>query len=626
VAARLASLCASGDAEAGALARALVRCGAAFLPNAYASLAAELSARLHAHDAGEGGSGGAKLAGSAESSAAAADATTATACLAAAAAAWRRALSEALAERLAARLSGGAGAGSGIDELAAQLAAVPAQPPTAAGAAAADSGGGDANAAAAPAPPPSAAHAAAGRADAAAAVVAALVAAAEASGAAAAANASCADSPPAEPAAALCRLVCRLGPVLAASAAADVALPALDALLRPLSGAPCGGGAAACAAARRASLLHASPAAAARPLPPCAVCAARALRADGWASPGAALFVGRLDDGVGVGSSLTEEVLLGGQCDGEGGAAARLEELRAAVAALPWRQAERSVLVAGRPLRLAQRPRDVRPRRGGAGETGLVLWGAALLLAWHLEHAPAPAARLAAGARVLEIGCGAGLCAAAAALLGGRVVATDGDDEVVALAAENAAAALADAAAAAAAAASDAATPPPPPLGSVHAARLRWGDAADAAALPPGPYELILASDVVYFTDAHDALFATLLALAAASPGCEGALFFAFVARCFCVFLPGFRVTTERSRCSARAPAVLLSHTWRKPDAEAAFLARLTSPADAGGGGFTCEDVTPPEDAPGAPPRPHGTRLLRLWQASADGRAELRGD
>jgi hypothetical protein len=54
-----------------------------------------------------------------------------------------------------------------------------------------------------------------------------------------------------------------------------------------------------------------------------------------------------------------------------------------------------------------------------------------------------------------------------------------------------------------------------------------------------------------------------------------------------------------------------MAHTWRKPDAEGAFFARM---AAAEGGAFRCEDVTPPPDAPGAPPRPHGTRLLRFWR------------
>jgi hypothetical protein len=56
--------------------------------------------------------------------------------------------------------------------------------------------------------------------------------------------------------------------------------------------------------------------------------------------------------------------------------------------------------------------------------------------------------------------------------------------------------------------------------------------------------------------------------------------------------------------------AVLMAHTWRKPEAEGAFFARLTGAE----GGFRCADVTPAEGAAGDPPRPHGTRLLRFWR------------
>ena len=49
---------------------------------------------------------------------------------------------------------------------------------------------------------------------------------------------------------------------------------------------------------------------------------------------------------------------------------------------------------------------------------------------------------------------------------------------------------------------------------------------------------------------------------------------------------------------------MLMAHTWRRNDAEAAFFTRLANE-----GGLTCEDVTP--TVKGAP-KPHGTRLLRL--------------
>jgi SAM-dependent methyltransferase len=183
------------------------------------------------------------------------------------------------------------------------------------------------------------------------------------------------------------------------------------------------------------------------------VCAARALRAAGWAAaagPQLRRPAPAADAGP-PGSDFTEAALLrdddvssacggpDGDADADGSGGEKLAALRAAVAALPWRQASRTVTVCGVRLTVAQKPRDTRPRAGGAGETGLVLWGAATLLSWHLEHA---CARDCAGARILELGCGCGLTSVAAALLGADVTATDGDDEVVALAEANAADAL----------------------------------------------------------------------------------------------------------------------------------------------------------------------------------------
>ncbi len=595
---RLADLCSAGGADAAALARALVRCGMAFAPDVYAALAVELGARLRVCcGGGSDGSGrGSDFSGLAG--------------------AWRDALTTALTECFTMRLSGAGG--NGVDELAARMACAAPQPPPEASAAAPDAAPD-----AADVPPVPSEHAGAARADAAAAVLAALVAAAGSSAVSAASSA--APLAPVSHAAALCRLLCRLGPRLAAGSAARDAVPALDALLAPFAAppSPCAAGAAACIAARSSR----DPAAAAAPPPlPCAACAALALRAASWAAPDATPCIPYVHDIVNdCGNALTQDVLL------RDGDSCGLQELRAAVAALPWRQASRDVSVCGRPLRLAQRPRDVRPRKGGAGETGLVLWGAALLMTWHMEHDAPLRALLARGARVLELGCGAGLCAAAAALLGGDVTATDGDDEVVALAAENAAAALADAAAADAAGAADAMR-----RGTVVPQRLRWGDAADTAALAP-PYALVLAADVVYFTVRLRSMPLPLPARVltplvrparrrraggqrcaagdagacggclARLPGCGAPPLHAL--RCS-LLLASSRVSDARPR-----PAVLMAHTWRKPDAEGAFFARM---AAADSGAFRCEDVTPLPDAPGAPPRPHGTRLLRFWRDPAE--------
>ena len=52
-----------------------------------------------------------------------------------------------------------------------------------------------------------------------------------------------------------------------------------------------------------------------------------------------------------------------------------LYALRAAVATLPWRQAARSVQLAGVRLSLAQKPRDTRPRAGGAGDVLVLATG-----------------------------------------------------------------------------------------------------------------------------------------------------------------------------------------------------------------------------------------------------------
>jgi hypothetical protein len=97
--------------------------------------------------------------------------------------------------------------------------------------------------------------------------------------------------------------------------------------------------------------------------------------------------------------------------------------------------------------------------------------------------------------------------------------------------------------------------------------------------------------------EANDALLETLVAIADASPRCEGA---SWPHGNFCRWLIGL----------AWRFAVLMAHTWRKPEAEGAFFARLTGAE----GGFRCADVTPAEGAAGDPPRPHGTRLLRFWR------------
>jgi predicted nicotinamide N-methyase len=112
----------------------------------------------------------------------------------------------------------------------------------------------------------------------------------------------------------------------------------------------------------------------------------------------------------------------------------------------------------------------------------------------------------AAGARVLELGCGLGLPSVAAARAGATVLATDGSADAVVFAAHTLA--LNDV------------------RGDVAAAT--WQEAADGLATEP--WDLVLAADVLYRRDNVDALLRLLPRLLApggeawiADPGRSGA-------------------------------------------------------------------------------------------------------
>ncbi len=96
------------------------------------------------------------------------------------------------------------------------------------------------------------------------------------------------------------------------------------------------------------------------------------------------------------------------------------------------------------------------------------LWPSALALA------RAVSARALRGARTLELGCGLGLPSVAAALAGGRVLATDWSPEALAFTARNAARNGA----------------------RVETVRCAW--AKPQAVVARGPWDLVLASDVLY--------------------------------------------------------------------------------------------------------------------------------
>lgn len=89
----------------------------------------------------------------------------------------------------------------------------------------------------------------------------------------------------------------------------------------------------------------------------------------------------------------------------------------------------REVVVGDRRLRLRQE------FGGGGGTTGLGVWECSRVLSDYLSGDGVDVVR---GKRVVEVGCGCGLCSMTASLLGAsQVVATDGDTAVLGLARKN---------------------------------------------------------------------------------------------------------------------------------------------------------------------------------------------
>jgi predicted nicotinamide N-methyase len=152
---------------------------------------------------------------------------------------------------------------------------------------------------------------------------------------------------------------------------------------------------------------------------------------------------------------------------------------------------EEVVAVAGRDLRLL-RPRDAEALLDEAAfeqEEYLPYW--AELWPSSLALARAIGVRALRGARTLELGCGLGLPSIAAALAGGRVLATDWAPDAVAMVAHNAER-------------NDA------PL---EVLTCSWSEPAPL--LQRGPWDLVLASDVLYEARNGDALLALLPRLVA---------------------------------------------------------------------------------------------------------------
>ena len=152
---------------------------------------------------------------------------------------------------------------------------------------------------------------------------------------------------------------------------------------------------------------------------------------------------------------------------------------------------EEVVPIGGRDLRLL-RPRDAEAlldEEAFEREEFLPYW--AELWPSSLALARAVGVRALRGARTLELGCGLGLPSIAAALAGGRVLATDWSPEAIAMTAENAAR-------------NDAA---------LETLVCSWTEPEPL--LTRAPWDLVLASDVLYEARNGDALLGLLPRLGA---------------------------------------------------------------------------------------------------------------
>jgi predicted nicotinamide N-methyase len=147
---------------------------------------------------------------------------------------------------------------------------------------------------------------------------------------------------------------------------------------------------------------------------------------------------------------------------------------------------EEIVPLAGRDVRLL-RPRDgeaLIDEHAFAEDEFLPYW--AEMWPSSIALARALAGRALGGRRVLELGCGLGLPSVAAALAGARVLTTDWSAAAVAFAARNAALNGAD----------------------LRAERVAWG--TPGPLLAGAPWDLVLASDVLYERRMADALLELL--------------------------------------------------------------------------------------------------------------------
>lgn len=195
-------------------------------------------------------------------------------------------------------------------------------------------------------------------------------------------------------------------------------------------------------------------------------------------------------------------VALGSAAPASCAAPAGLGNVGAAVRAVAE---DRDALVLGAYLDGTQQlPKVVMPRRNGVmtlvqgwdrpgqRSTGAAVWTGASVLSRYMEDV---LSEDLAGAKVLELGAGCGLCAIEAQWLGASsAVATDGDEAVLDLARENAELNRRRGAGA----------------GALTQGRLLWGDDGDIAAFAGEGFDFLFGADITYKRETWPALTGTI--------------------------------------------------------------------------------------------------------------------
>lgn len=211
---------------------------------------------------------------------------------------------------------------------------------------------------------------------------------------------------------------------------------------------------------------------------------------------------------------------------------------------------------------------------------GLFLWGAATVLARHLEVDDAWPKGSLAGKRVVELGAGTGYCGIVAHKAGAAdVVLTDTGDHLellranIALNVERRNGDGADDAAAVAEADGERARTADGR--SMSASELWWGD--DDAARALGPVDLVLASDVVYDPSCFKVLVQTLSLLLRSAPGAQALVAFQYRQAKELEF---FELATDAGLVYHKVPAALMHPEATGGSDIGCFRLTATEPSD----------------------------------------------